>query len=105
MTGQVSKTKLDKKVEKKEKKKAEKRKKKNALIVCHDNSQFWTTQKQFWQWLREGVIVQVSDGPLAGRFVRDDQEKMVILANTVLNLSCPNHLTEALSQRRMAGRR
>ncbi len=100
---------MDKKAEKKQKKveekKAKKKQKKNALIVCQDRSEFWTTQKQFWQWMREGVIVKTSDGPLAGHFVREDEEKMVILANTVLNLSCPNHLREALAQRRMVNNR
>lgn len=100
---------MDKNAERKQKKQAErkqkKKAKKNALIVCHDRTEFWTTQKQFWQWVREGVIVKTSDGPLAGHFVRQDEEKMVILANTVLNLSCPNHLREALAQRRLAHNR
>jgi len=98
----------DRKIEKKEQKKKEKREKRklkrNALVVTHDNSQFWTTQKQFWQWMREGVIVKTSDGPLTGHFVRENEEKMVLLANMILNLSCPNHLNEALSQRRIVGR-
>jgi hypothetical protein len=103
------KTEMDKNAERKQKKKEErtarKKQKRNALIVCHDRSEFWTTQKQFWQWVREGVIVKTSDGPLAGQFVREDEEKMVVLANTVLNLSCPNHLREALAQRRLANNR
>ena len=102
-------TTTDSKSEKKELKKQEKRQqrkqKKNALVMTHDQSQFWITQKQFWQWVREGVIVKLSDGPLTGHFVRENEEKMVVLANTVLNLSCPNHLNEALTQRRMVGRR
>ena len=77
-----------------------KKQKKNALILCRDGNQFWTTQKQFWQWIREGVIVKNGDAPLNGSMVRIDEEKMVVIANTVLNLACPNHLREALSQRR-----
>ncbi len=100
---------MENKAEKKQKKQAErkakKKAKKNALIVCRDRSEFWTTQKQFWQWMREGVIVKTGDGPLAGNFVREDEEKMVVIANTVLNLSCPNHLREALAQRRWANNR
>jgi hypothetical protein len=62
---------------------------------------FWTTQKQFWQWVREGVIVKTDDYPLTGSFVRDHDELLVVLSNTVLNLGCPNHLREALRSRRM----
>ena len=42
------KRKLEEKKQRRELKKA----KKNALVLCHDGSQFWTTQKQFWQWVR-----------------------------------------------------
>lgn len=85
----------------KRKKKAEKRKKKRtALIVCRDGKEFWTTQAQFWQWVREGVVAKTGDKPLAGSFVREDEEKMVVLSNTVLNLANPNHVREALLSRR-----
>ncbi len=76
------------------------KKKKNARILCHDKSQYWTTQKQFWQWMREKIIVKIGDNPLTGKFTARDVEKDVILANTVLNLSRPRHLSEALSQRK-----
>lgn len=81
--------------------KEKKKQKKNALIVCRDNNQFWTTQKQFWQWIREGTVVKTGDAPLRGNLVRRDEEKMIVLANTVLNLACPHHLSEALAQRRL----
>ena len=77
------------------------KRKKNALIVCRDAQRFWTTQKQFWQWVREGVVVKTGDAPLAGAFVRDDEELFVVLSNTVLNLACPNHLRESLQSRRV----
>lgn len=77
-----------------------KNKKKNALILCHDRNRFWTTQKQFWQWAREGVVVKIGDAPLTGQFVNEDHEKMIVRANTILNLACPNHLSEQLAQRR-----
>ena len=78
-----------------------KKKKNNALVVCHDGSQYWTNQKQFWQWSREGVITKTGDYPLTGKFVRRDEEKVVVLANTVLNLAHHNHLREALAQRKL----
>ena len=83
------------------KKERKKKKKRTALIVCRDMKQFWTTQAQFWQWVREGVIVKTGDYPLTGSFVRDHEELMVIFSNTVLNLAHPNHLREALLSRRM----
>jgi hypothetical protein len=81
--------------------KKEKKRRKNALVVCRDRKRFWTTQKQFWQWIREGVVVKTGDSPLAGLIVRDDEELLVVLSNTVLNLGCPNHLRESLQSRRV----
>ncbi len=84
------------------KRKAEKRKKRRtALVVCRDRRQFWTTQAQFWQWVRDGVVVKTGDRPLSGAFVQEAEELNVILGNTVLNLSRPNHLREAMLSRRI----
>lgn len=83
------------------KRKAEKRKaKRTAMVVCHDSKSFWTTSAQFWQWVRDGVVVKTGDKPLAGRFVERDVELDVLLSNTILNLSRPNHLREAMLSRR-----
>ena len=84
---------------KKEKKKG--KKKKTALVICRDRKQFWTTQKQFWQWTREGVVAKTNDNPLTGSFLREHEELMVMISNTVLNLAHPNHLREALLSRRI----
>jgi hypothetical protein len=83
------------------KKKEQKKKKRTALIICQNQKQFWTTQAQFWQWFREGLIVKLQDQPLTGAFVREHEEVNVVLSNTVLNLACPNHLREALAARRL----
>jgi hypothetical protein len=84
------------------KRKAQKRKaKRTALVVCRDRRRFWTTQAQFWQWVREGVVAKTGDRPLEGYFVRADEEKLVTLSNTVLSLAHPNHLREALASRRI----
>ena len=80
---------------------AKKGKKKTALVVCRNGKSYWTTQKQFWQWVREGTVVKKQDSPLSGEFVRENEELMVVLSNTVLNLAHPNHLSEALTARRM----
>ena len=85
---------------KKDKKKKAK-KKKTALVVCRDRKQFWTTQTQFWQWVREGIVVKTSDQPLTGMFRREHEELLILLSNTVLNLAAPNHMREALLSRRL----
>lgn len=83
-------------------KKARKRKKKKstALVISRDRKQFWTTQRQFWQWVREGTVVKIGDHPLTGEFMREHEELMVLLSHTVLNLAHPHHLREALLSRR-----
>lgn len=83
------------------KKKVKKKKKKTALVICRDRKEFWTTQTQFWQWVREGVVTKTRDQPLTGAFAREHAELMVVFSNTVLNLAHPNHLREALMSRRM----
>jgi hypothetical protein len=82
-------------------KKLRKRKKKStALVISRDRKQFWTTQRQFWQWVRDGVVIKVGDQPLTGQFLREHEELMVLLSHTVLNLAHPHHLREALLSRR-----
>ncbi len=88
------------KAEKRKERKRLKRKKKNALVICRDGKEFWTTQDQFWQWVRDKVIVKTGDNPLRGDLIRQDEEYSVVISNTVLNLSCPNHLREALYARK-----
>src|SRR5712691_3807552 len=87
-------------------KKDKKKKRKTALVICRDRKEFWTTQTQFWQWVREGVVMKTGDQPLTGTFNREHEELMVLLSNTVLNLAHPNHMREALLSRRtgMSGR-
>jgi hypothetical protein len=82
------------------KRKAEKKKRRTAHVVCRGGKTFWTTQAQFWQWVRDGVVVKTGDKPLEGTFVREAEELNVILGNTVLNLARPNHLREAMRARR-----
>lgn len=45
--------------------------------------------------------MKIGDAPLTGLFVREHEELMVVLSNTVLNLARPNHLREALLSRRI----
>ncbi len=83
------------------KKNKKKKKKRTALVICRDRKEFWTTQAQFWQWVREGVVEKTQDQPLTGHFQREHEELMVLLSNTVLNLAHPNHMREALLSRKI----
>ena len=83
-------------------KKKKKKKRKTACVVCRDRKEFWTTQTQFWQWVREGIVIKTGDQPLTGAFVREHEELMIVLSQTVLNLARPNHIREAMLSRRMA---
>jgi hypothetical protein len=96
----MNKVKTEEKKELKKQRRALKRKKKNALVVCHDGTEYWTTQDQFWQWVRERIIVKAGDFPLRGEFIRPNAEKEVVICNTVLNLAHPHHLSEAIYSRR-----
>jgi hypothetical protein len=82
-------------------KKKKNKKKKTALIICQDHKNFWTTQAQFWQWIREGVIVKTQDEPLTGAFIRENEELFIVARSTVLNLAHPHHMREALISRRL----
>ena len=93
----------DKKKEKerlKKERKERRKKKKNALVVCRDGKEYWTTQDQFWQWVREKSVIKTGHSPLRGTFVMENTEYDVIISNTVLNLAYPNHLREALASRK-----
>lgn len=82
-------------------KKDRKRKKKStALVISRDRKQFWTTQRQFWQWVREGTVIKIGDHPLTGEFLREHEELMVLISHTVLNLAHPHHLREVMMSRR-----
>jgi hypothetical protein len=94
-------TKEEKKKLKRKERKEINRKKKNALVICQDGKEFWTTQNQFWQWIRERVIIKAGDNPLRGKFIKANEENAVVISNTILNLACPNHLQEALYSRRL----
>jgi hypothetical protein len=75
--------------------------KKTALIVCNDGKEYWITQKQFWNWVRMGVVTQIGERPLQGRFRGRDDQLLITLAHTVLNHATPIHTAEVLQSRRL----
>ncbi len=78
--------------------------KKTALIVCNNSKNYWITQKQFWNMVREGVVVQTGDSPLTGKFRGRDDQLLITLNHTVLNKATPIHTDEVLSSSRLKKR-
>jgi hypothetical protein len=70
--------------------------KKTALIICNDGKEYWITQKQFWNMVREGVVVQTGNFPLTGRFRGRDDQLLITIQHTVLNKATPIHTGEVL---------
>lgn len=75
--------------------------KKTALIVCNNGKEYWITQKQFWNMVREGVVVQTGNQPLTGRFRGRDDQLLITVQHTVLNKATPIHTSEVLSITRL----
>ena len=81
--------------------KEKKRKKRTALVIYRDHKQFWTTQTQFWQRAREGVVEKIGERPQTGGFRCECEELMVIMSQTVLDLAHLNQTREVLMSRRL----
>ena len=71
-------------------------KKKNARIVCANDNEFWTTQKQFWLWVREGLVDVTGQHPLTGRFGGKREKLLVMVRHVILDNGNPNHKQEVL---------
>ena len=75
---------------------SEKKVKKNARIVCANNNEFWTTQKQFWNWVREGLVDVTGQQPLTGRFGGKREKLLVMVRHVVLDNASPHHKEDVL---------
>jgi hypothetical protein len=64
--------------------------------VCANDNEFWTTQKQFWTWVREGLVDVTGQEPLTGRFAGKRERLMVMVRHIVLDNACPEHKHEVL---------
>ncbi|HVF91302.1 MAG TPA: hypothetical protein VNH22_14640 [Blastocatellia bacterium] len=72
--------------------------KKNARIVCANDNEFWTTQKQFWKWVQEGLVDVVSQQPLTGRFGGKREKLLVMVRHVILDNASPEHKQEVLDK-------
>jgi hypothetical protein len=70
--------------------------KKTARIVCANDNEFWTTQKQFWQWVKEGLVDVTGQRPLTGKFAGKREKLLVMVRHVILDNSCPEHKQEVL---------
>ncbi|MEW6127734.1 MAG: hypothetical protein AB1757_11910 [Acidobacteriota bacterium] len=70
--------------------------KKNARIVCANDNEFWTTQKQFWKWVREGLVDVTGQHPLTGRFAGKRERLLVMVRHVILDNANPIHKQEVL---------
>ena|SRR5215211_2392699 len=73
-----------------------KRAKKNARIVCANDNEFWTTQKQFWIWVREGLVDVTGQRPLTGRFAGKRERLLVLIRGVILDNANPIHKQSVL---------
>ncbi len=65
--------------------------------MCANRNEFWTTQKQFWTWVREGIVTQTGDDPLTGKF-EGRRDKLIVMVNHILlDDSVPEHKHSVLS--------
>jgi hypothetical protein len=65
--------------------------KKTARIVCVNDNEFWTTQKQFWLWVREGLVDVTGQNPLTGRFGGRREKLLVMVRHVILDNANPIH--------------
>ena len=73
--------------------------KRSAKVICHGGS-VWVSPKQFWQWVRDGVVEYVSEPPLVGKFQGQREQFLVSIGHTLLNITCPEHLQSVVLGRR-----
>jgi hypothetical protein len=70
--------------------------KKTARIVCANDNEFWTTQSQFWKWVREGLVDVTGQNPLTGRFGGKREKLLVMVRHVILDTGSPHHKQEVL---------
>ena len=70
--------------------------KKTARIVCANDNEFWTTQKQFWQWVREGLVDVTGQKPLTGRFGGRREKLLTMVRHVILDNASPEHKESVL---------
>ena len=73
--------------------------KRSAKVICRGGN-LWVSPKQFWRWVRDGIVEYVSEPPLTGRFNGDRENFLMSVRHTLLNITCPEHMQAVLLSRR-----
>jgi len=73
--------------------------KRSAKVICRGGC-VWVSPKQFWRWVRGGIVEYVSEPPLTGRFYGERENFLVSVRHTLLNIACPEHMRTVLLSRR-----
>jgi hypothetical protein len=72
--------------------------KKTAKIVCANDNEFWTTQRQFWKWVQEGLVDVTGQQPLTGRFGGKREKLLIMVRHVILDNASPEHKQEVLDK-------
>lgn len=73
--------------------------KRSAKIICHGGC-VWVSPKQFWHWVRDGLVEYESEPPLTGSFRGQREQFLISIGHTLLNIACPEHLHAVLMAKR-----
>lgn len=68
--------------------------------VIYSSGSAWVSPKQFWSWVKDGIVEYVSSPPLTGRFLGRADKFIVSIEHTLLDVSCPEHLHAVLRSKR-----
>lgn len=69
--------------------------KKNALVIFKDGKEYWTTQNQFWQWVREKLIIKAGDNPLRGNYIMPNKINTAHEKDKIPSLTSLNHTQQS----------
>lgn len=79
--------------------------KRSARVICRGGS-VWVSAKQFWTWVRDGLVEYISEPPLTGKFHGAREHFLISVQHVILDLGCPEHLHEvSQASRRYKNRR
>jgi hypothetical protein len=67
--------------------------KRSAKVICRGGS-VWVSAKQFWSWVRDGLVEYVSEPPLTGKFQGAREHFLISVQHVILDLGCPEHMNE-----------
>ncbi len=65
-------------------------------MVCANNNEFWTTPKQFWEWVKDEIVTYQSDEPLTGKFEGRRDKLLIMVKHILLDASVPEHKDQVI---------